>query len=128
MDKPTFDENGYPSEETLDTVRLWDYKNHGLSELMEFIGKAWNCKFGSWRKHEHVIIASTGGWSGNEDLIDALHDTVYGKVAWSWMQEEKGGHFTFEPRLATACQWADPKYYNSHKDPDGAIGPAGDRS
>jgi hypothetical protein len=38
---------------------------------------------------------STGGWSGNESLIEALQRN---HIFWSlcWMKSERGGHFVFE--------------------------------
>lgn len=42
---------------------------------------------------------STGGWSGNEDLIRAMEQNW---MIWSltWVQSRRGGHYIFE----------DPKY------------------
>lgn len=37
---------------------------------------------------------STGGWSGNEDIIEAMQDN---QVFWSlhWLESRRGGHYKF---------------------------------
>ena len=40
----------------------------------------------------------TGGWSGNEDIIDAMQRNIY---FWTrfWLKTERGGHYYFRIRL-----------------------------
>jgi hypothetical protein len=41
------------------------------------------------------LYLSTGGWSGNEDLIDALqHNHMF--WATCWLRSERGGHHVFD--------------------------------
>ncbi len=92
MQHPTFDSDGYPTEETLQAIREWPSEN--LSGLFRFIGKAW--KYSDyWEVEGPVIRAHTGGWSGNEDLIGALKRNP---VIWAfcWQESKRGGHYVFE--------------------------------
>ena len=36
----------------------------------------------------------TGGWSGNEDIIDKLSDTLFWMICWE--STRRGGHYYFE--------------------------------
>lgn len=64
-------DDGYPTDETLRAITDWDaIKNpHGL---MEFIRPYWEI-YGSMKRRGSVYRLATGGWSGNEDIIDAMH-------------------------------------------------------
>jgi hypothetical protein len=44
-----------------------------------------------------VVTAHTGGWSGNEDIIEAMMENVLLWLA-VWQRSERGGHFTFTNR------------------------------
>lgn len=91
MKHPTFDSAGYPTEETLQAIREWDPKDmHGL---FRFLKEAWKYPEYFTRGGRHVRV-STVGWSGNEDLIDALQEN---QAAWSltWFSSRRGGHYTF---------------------------------
>jgi hypothetical protein len=88
----------YPTELALHIIRVWpatDYKN-----LFAFIEEIW--WMGAWGWHDisdtgldHIHI-STGGWSGNEEIIRAMRDN---QMFWSlhWYQIRRGGHYQFEP-------------------------------
>ena len=90
---PSFDKDGYPTEATLDVIRNWVGSYSGL---MEFCAEAW---------HDDVPVTqdgqvwrfSTGGWSGNEDIISALYEAD-GSLFWMtcWRKSERGGRYVFE--------------------------------
>lgn len=112
LDKEKFiDEDGYPTEEALERIRNWDFADR--KELLDFICELWHwddyaerkewkrgsnecCHFkgpGSFYEREgYVYIFSTGGWSGNESLINALKENkiIWRKVFWS---HRTGGHY-----------------------------------
>lgn len=99
MEEDLFDEDGYPSEEALKRVETWNYKD-GWRPWFEFIKKLW--RYPDWCTSEDVEGGtvtnwdiSTGGWSGNEDVIRAMQAN---KFMWTmtWVQSRRGGHYTFE--------------------------------
>lgn len=96
--EPTFDEEGYPTEETLEVVRKWKIaSNFAVRDLLAFVEKAWRYKFqirrGGLGRRRWIYIA-TSGWSGNEELVGALRDNA---VFWSlcWLESHRGGGFKF---------------------------------
>jgi hypothetical protein len=90
---PSFDKDGYPTEATLDVIRNWA---GSYSRLLGFCAEA-------WRYDEFVVNLGsiwrfvTGGWSGNEEIISALHEAD-GGVFWAacWQKSERGGLHVFE--------------------------------
>lgn len=107
------DEDGYPTDEALDIIANWWVGSDGrfdntksFSELMEFIKPIWWAPDYGWEEKEepHEIWSektvkrwyiSTGGWSGNEDIIHAMQSADF---IWSmnWVQSRRGGHYIFE--------------------------------
>lgn len=100
MKEPTFDGDGYPTEETLEVIRKWGDDFEGL---MQFVKRAW--------KHSDVYFETlengigyefknkiyhlhTVGWSGNESIIGALQDNM---MFWAlcWQESKRGGHYKF---------------------------------
>ena len=95
MEEPTFDKHGYPTEETLDAIKNWALSgNYDIDSFMEFIGEAWNCNYGKWEVDGKDIIAITGGWSGNEEIIGAFQET---HLFWTlcWQESKRGGYHKF---------------------------------
>lgn len=88
---PTFDATGYPSQETIERIEQWPHDDH--AGLMEFVREAWYYpdRFGS---RGRTYRLSTGGWSGNEEIILALQQNV---MFWSmcWQSSRRGGHYVF---------------------------------
>jgi len=108
MDGPTFDENGYPTDETLAAIRLWDVTTAvDAIACMDFVGRAWKWPDWGWEKEtgwrgpdswrsrtETRYRISTGGWSGNEDLISALEDNLTVQML-GWHSSRRGGHYEY---------------------------------
>ena len=110
MKVPEFDEDGYPTEDTLNAIRIWPAMSaKNLNDLLNFVAQTWHFKdFGvseELRPEELKMVSgiepnaeylrlATGGWSGNESLIDALHDNT---VAWMclWRLSACGGLHIF---------------------------------
>jgi len=111
MTEPTFDADGYPTEETLKVIREWPFREEpDFRGLLAYVRKAWKYADGDgwhgWDEEDatdHLdkpcrrYSISTGGWSGNEDLIAALRKHP---IFWilCWQRSERGGHFVFEVR------------------------------
>lgn len=90
---PEFDSNGYPTEETLEAIREWGYDD--LPGLLRFVHE---CEYyGSCSKLSadgKKLSFSCGGWSGNEEVIEALQANRY---AWMrlYVSALGGGHYLF---------------------------------
>lgn len=95
------DKDGYPTEEELQRVREWDAIKDPkglavyLGEIWEFkeFGYAFTEEGGKWTLELH-----TGGWSGNEEIIGALHENgdPVGFWFWYWRKSTRGGHYWFD--------------------------------
>lgn len=96
---PTTD--GYPTEKELRRIKEWPY-----TDLLGWFTCIKSCWWAAdWGWTEGVVKEagrvsrryqiSTGGWSGNESIINAMHANHW---AWffSWLSSRRGGHFSFE--------------------------------
>ena len=101
------DNDGYPTEEQLEKLRTWKWKDY--TGLMEYVRGIWHWGIPD-KNIEHVkddfdndvirYTMATGGWSGNESIIGALSDNF---IFWStcWVQSSRGGGYIFEVRNIT---------------------------
>lgn len=85
-------DHDYPTEDTLTRIREWPHTD--FRGLLEFVRGEWTYpeRFeGDGARYE----VSTGGWSGNEDLIGAMQRNV---LFWAmcWEASRRGGWFAFE--------------------------------
>jgi len=88
------DSNGYPDEHELETMREWPMEK-GYQDLMEYIEPKWQYgDIGYFAKKGNVYKLSTAGWSGNEDIIQALQENL---TFWGccWLSSRRGGHHEF---------------------------------
>lgn len=93
MIAPTFDAVGYPTDETRDAIRNWPASDP--KGLAAFVAEAWRGVYGSIYFDDTGKIAelNTGGWSGNESIVDALQDNT---AFWSrYFLGSLGGRFKF---------------------------------
>lgn len=87
------DADGYPTVEALDIVRDWkDYNN--VKGWFDFIKSIWWYPEWGWTEEDNIYHISTGGWSGNESIIEAMQNNY---ILWSytWEEHKRGGHFKF---------------------------------
>jgi len=93
--------NGYPEKHELNLIKNWNVKDS--FGLINYIHERWNWKnlvTSKWEKQGFdkrpvfVVKFITGGWSGNEDLIDALLENDIFETMW-YDQWQRGGKFTF---------------------------------
>ena len=107
LTEPTFDKDGYPTEETLERIKTWpiDVMNDAHA-AMEFVGQAWKWPDWGWEvdpdfrdpdfldRPVRRYVFSTGGWSGNESLVNAIEANWMLQMlgAWSW---RRGGHYEY---------------------------------
>jgi hypothetical protein len=98
MNYDWLDCDGYPTEECLNKIKDWKFeKDNDFRDFMEFIKSVWRyADFGYWTKENGKYSISTGGWSGNEDIIRAMKSNA---LFWAfyWESSERGGHYEFCP-------------------------------
>lgn len=87
----------YPTEEQLGQLEKWDFQKESVPDFLDEIKSLWHWpEWGFIRKGKKVIRLElhTGGWSGNEDIIDAIGKTYF----WSlyWEKPVHGGHYYFK--------------------------------
>lgn len=92
------DYTGYPDEESLKQIKEWDVLAKGVEGLLDLIKDNTN-----WSDRQielsgkNVIryVYHTGGWSGNEDVIEAMRRNF---LFWSisWWKSTRGGHYYFK--------------------------------
>ena len=87
----------YPTESVLKKIREWDITKSHVSELLEYVQGLWTYPDRFVRKR-HSLYLSTGGWSGNEDIIAALQDNY---LFWAlyWYRSQRGGHYWFDDKI-----------------------------
>ena len=87
---PTFDEDGYPTPETLGAIEVW---RDDLDALLEYARDAWSSCGRVWEEDGSLKFA-TGGWSGNEDIVRSLNKNW---VFWTmcWQSSHRGGLHVF---------------------------------
>jgi hypothetical protein len=89
------DRDGYPDDSELDSIRAWGQERPpGYVGLMEFVQGLWRFPDYFQACGRHYAL-STGGWSGNEELIGALQDN-HAFWACCWASSRRGGHYVFE--------------------------------
>lgn len=89
--------NEYPTEEELNQIKNWDYKD--LNGLVEFVKSIWKWPESivhrepttdEFRHKYRELRLATGGWSGNESIIAAL-DGNFMFSAICWQSSHRGG-------------------------------------
>ncbi len=97
------DADGYPTDEELGRIRAWPWTDD-MTEWFAFIRTCWWMPEWGWSEHEAAdpvlkrsarrYDISTGGWSGNEDIIAAMVDNW---MLWTttWCESRRGGHYVF---------------------------------
>lgn len=104
------DDEGYPTTETLNQITEFKCTTDlQVVELMDAVGKIWTFGDWGWKKDfknnsqtyanaesrgETWYYVSTGGWSGNEEIIHALRSNEFFWVLW-WYSSRVGGHYEF---------------------------------
>jgi hypothetical protein len=93
----------YHTEKELKEIQNWDIKDaHNLVKRLRDMWEYKNYFIENWgldriHKKKPVLLLElhTGGWSGNEDIIEALQRHKLFWLMW-WCKEERGGHYYFE--------------------------------
>jgi hypothetical protein len=89
MSNPT-----YPPEEFLEQLQNAPYED--FHAIMASIKPHWEFSEWGWKQDGDIYYLSTGGWSGNEEIISALQQNTMFWLMY-WMRESRGGHYIFAP-------------------------------
>ena len=89
----------YPTDEDLKKIREWPIKKtDDCYKLIEFVEKIWWLpEWGIWRSKGNKIHMSTGGWSGNEEIMGAVSSNTMFWV-FAFQSHRRGGHYIFQVR------------------------------
>ena len=86
----TFDNNGYPTDESLEYIETYqgDYE-----DLLQEVALAFT-DYGTYTNYNNKWCFATGGWSGNEMIINALESN---HLFWAlcWQASRRGGYYEF---------------------------------
>lgn len=87
------DIDSYPEESELEKIASWP--DSDLRGLMDYVHDRWKyADVGFWTEENGRYEISTGGWSGNESLIEALQEhPIFWD--WWWYSSRRGGHYVF---------------------------------
>lgn len=88
----------YPTEEELKKIEEWDFRKNSIQDFLTFLESIWWMPdWGFKLKGKRVLKLElhTGGWSGNESIMEAIEKNF---VFWMvcWRQSNRGGHFYFK--------------------------------
>lgn len=88
--------DGYPDEDELKELETWDFSKRSIQDFLDFIVDIWWMPSWGWNlkrnSKEVTLECSTGGWSGNESIIDEMEKTHF----WYYNVESRpGGHYKF---------------------------------
>lgn len=86
------DEDGYPTSETIDNILMWD---DSPSELFRSICDLFP-PYGRFERRDTdgVWEVATGGWSGCEEIVEAMMNNIF--ISHSWLMSKRGGYHEFE--------------------------------
>ena len=87
----------YPTAKELRTLRAWNLSQGSIMEFLDYIRAIWWAPdWGYTLSGKRVLRLAlhTGGWSGNEEIIEALQRNY---LFWPlcWRKETVGGHYWF---------------------------------
>ena len=99
MNVEVFAEDGYPTEEFLKQIAEAQY-TVGFEKIIDFalLGHTYENYWDKARDEDGITYEiSTGGWSGNEDIVRALQKNT---LLWSmcWESSRRGGHHVLKVR------------------------------
>jgi hypothetical protein len=89
------EEKVYPTAEELDRLRTWP--SDDPVGFLEYARSLWWAQEWGWpefRSDQMFTSASTGGWSGNEEIVAAMQASV---ALWDrvFFYVRRGGHYMF---------------------------------
>ena len=83
----------YPTDDDLARIKAWPVSD--CAGLFDFVQSIWS-RYGDAAMEDGTLRLVTGGWSGNEDVINAMGENM---MVWTmcWQSSHRGGLYTFKP-------------------------------
>lgn len=110
------DDEGYPTEEALDYIKNWGYgfvngeflfgqfcKNENMDDLIEYLQSIWYYN-DAIVYEDGLLEIHTLGWSGNEEVIRVLKNTML--WAFKFQASQTGGHYYFRIDKNSEKNWS----------------------
>ena len=89
--------NDYPCDSELIKIKQFDIPDQTI-ELIDYIESIWHIPDWGIKKRECknclILELHTGGWSGNESIVNALETTFF--WFFYWQKSVRGGHYYFK--------------------------------
>jgi len=86
----------YPTNDELEKIKKWDFglfEEENIREFVEYIQELWH--YPNYAVFSgKTLILHTIGWSGNEDIIRVLQETLFWKLFLE--KSVRGGHYYFK--------------------------------
>ena len=86
--------NDYPTTLELRKIKKADVIKLQFKGMCELIKQTFNLNYGTIREGQGRLYIATGGWSGNEQIMQTLQQTLF--WAFYWQKSERGGAYTFK--------------------------------
>ena len=97
------EDHDYPTDEELETIKDWDFNKRSVMDFLAFIESVWHWPDSGYELKGKRILRlelHSGGWSGNESIINALQQNIFWWVCWE--KSTRGGHHYFKIPLEKA--------------------------
>ena len=88
--------NDYPTTEELEEIKTYDFLNDQEGFIKLILDLWWLDLYEYSGKRIKKLVLHTGGWSGNEDIINSMTLTIFWSIA--WQKTVRGGHYYFKWR------------------------------
>ncbi len=89
----------YPTQKELNRIKKWPYTDYlGLAEFVVNLWH-WGNPFAKLTgKKVKILRLVTGGWSGNESIVSALHENQMFEMM-CWQKSVRGGLYIYKIKV-----------------------------
>ena len=103
------DNDGYPSEKWIKFIKDFESDTMPIMEFVELLRHNWWSPDWGYRLQRQYrgirkLHLSTGGWSGNEETINAIISNFWLRNLLGYSQWNIGGHYKFKIPVKSAMQ------------------------
>ncbi len=99
------DKNGYPTRSEIELLKKhsgsiskstkYDIDDYDPDKTIKHLEEIWWATDWGFKRDGYKLELHTGGWSGNETIIEVLQHSLF--WMFFWQRSERGGHYYFEP-------------------------------